>query len=64
MLLRASGEYAGKNYDLKAVMSDKGLVNSIPHGKLLMALVQAVFDDEIKNLEKSFLAKYDSPFFQ
>ena len=53
MLLRASGEYAGKNYDLKAVMSDKGLVNNIPHGKLLMALVQAVFDDEIKNLEKS-----------
>ena len=53
MLLRASGEFAGKNYDLKAVMSDKGLVNSIPHGKLLMALVQAVFDDEIKNLEKA-----------
>ena len=53
MLLRASGDFAGKIYDLKAVMSDKGLVNSIPHGKLLMALVQAVFDDEINNLEKA-----------
>ena len=53
MLLRASGEFAGKNYDLNAVISDKGLVNSVPHGKLLMALVQAVFDDEIKDLEKA-----------
>ena len=53
MLLRASGEFAGKNYDLKAVMSDKGLVNSIPHRKLLIAVVQAVFDDEIKNLDKA-----------
>ena len=53
MLLRASGEFTGKNYDLKAVMSDKASVNSIPHGKLLMALVQAVFDDEINNLEKA-----------
>jgi len=53
MLLRASGEFAGKNYDLKAVMTDKGLVNNIPHGKLLLTFVQAVFDDEITNLKKA-----------
>jgi len=41
-LLRASGEHAGENYDLSAVLGDSGRDTGIPDADVLIRLAEAV----------------------
>ncbi len=53
MLLRASGEMTGNEYDLSAVIEKDGGDGGVAHGKTLLNFVEAVMGDDEAALEQS-----------
>jgi hypothetical protein len=51
-LLRVSGQQAGKDFDLQAVL-DGAVDSGVPHGKLLVEFTEAVLDDDAGRLQRA-----------
>ncbi len=59
MLLRASGEHQGLEYDLRAV-SKQGFASGVEHGDLLIEFADAVMSAGTERLDRARVAVHDT----